>query len=84
MQTPLDNVCVCVCLYSKPVMDVLVILCARYHLNPSDHVIELFSTNHSKLKFNPSSLIGSLEAELVALKPKRSDVRKAQNVPVVS
>lgn len=65
-------------------MDVLVILCARYRLNPSDHVIELFSTNHNKLKFKPSSLIGSLEAELVVLKSKRSDVRKTPNVPVVS
>ncbi|XP_053354932.1 protein cordon-bleu isoform X1 [Clarias gariepinus] len=69
---------------SKPVMDVLVILCARYRLNPSDHVIELFSTNHNKLKFKPSSLIGSLEAELVVLKPKRSDVRKTPNVPVAT
>lgn len=65
-------------------MDVLVILCARYHLNPSDHVLELFSKNHNKLKFKPSSLIGSLEAELVALKPKRSDNRKPPNMPVVS
>ncbi|XP_060724860.1 cordon-bleu protein-like 1 [Tachysurus vachellii] len=69
---------------SKPVMDVLVILCAQYHLNPSDHVIEIFSTNHNKLKFQPSSLIGSLEAELVMLKPKRSDVRKAPNMPVAT
>lgn len=84
MQSPWDNVCVCACAYSKPVMDVLVILCARYHLNPSDHVIELLSTNQDKLKFKPSSLIGSLEAELVMLKPKRGDVRKAPNMPVVS
>ncbi|KAF4080199.1 hypothetical protein AMELA_G00167820 [Ameiurus melas] len=69
---------------SKPVMDVLVILCALYHLNPSDHVIELFSKNHSKLKFKPSSLIGSLEAELVVLKPKRSDNRKPPNMPVAT
>ncbi|KAK3575334.1 hypothetical protein QTP86_025522 [Hemibagrus guttatus] len=69
---------------SKPVMDVLVILCARYHLNPSDHVIELFSMNHNKLKFKPSSLIGSLEAELVVLKPKHSDVRKAPYMPVAT
>ncbi|XP_047670107.1 cordon-bleu protein-like 1 isoform X2 [Tachysurus fulvidraco] len=69
---------------SKPVMDVLVILCAQYRLNPSDHVIEIFSTNHNKLKFQPSSLIGSLEAELVMLKPKRSDVRKTPNMPVVT
>lgn len=81
-----DNVCVCVCVcfHSKPVMDVLVSLCARYHLNPSDHVIELFSTNHNQLKFKPSSLIGSLQPELVMLKPKRSDLKKAPNMPVVS
>ncbi|XP_046703665.1 protein cordon-bleu isoform X2 [Silurus meridionalis] len=69
---------------SKPVMDVLVILCARYHLNPSDHVLELFSTNHNKLKFKPSSLIGSLEAELIMLKPKRSDSKKVPHVPVAT
>uniref|UniRef100_W5KBX7 Cordon-bleu WH2 repeat protein-like 1a n=1 Tax=Astyanax mexicanus TaxID=7994 RepID=W5KBX7_ASTMX len=69
---------------SKPVMDLLVALCAQYHLNPSDHIIELISTNQNQIKFKPSSLIGSLEAERVILKPKGGDDshRRGSNIPV--
>lgn len=69
---------------SKPVMDLLVVLCAQYHLNPSDHIIELISTNQNQIKFKPSSLIGSLEAERVVLKPKGGDDshRRGSNMPV--
>ncbi|KAI4880278.1 hypothetical protein NFI96_030717, partial [Prochilodus magdalenae] len=71
---------------SKPVMDLLVTLCAQYHLNPSDHVIELMSTNQNQIKFKPNSQIGSLEAERVVLKPKGSDGnnRTASNMPVAT
>ncbi|KAL6455954.1 hypothetical protein MHYP_G00358050 [Metynnis hypsauchen] len=71
---------------SKPVMDLLVTLCAQYHLNPSDHIIELISTNQNQIKFKPNSLIGSLEAERVVLKPKGSDDnnRRASNMPVAT
>ncbi|XP_036425845.1 protein cordon-bleu [Colossoma macropomum] len=71
---------------SKPVMDLLVTLCGQYHLNPSDHIIELISTNQNQIKFKPNSLIGSLEAERVVLKPKGSDDsnRRASNMPVAT
>uniref|UniRef100_A0A4W5LC61 Cordon-bleu ubiquitin-like domain-containing protein n=1 Tax=Hucho hucho TaxID=62062 RepID=A0A4W5LC61_9TELE len=55
---------------SKPVMDVLVTLCAQYHLNPSDFTIELQSANRNEISFKPSSLIGAMEAHRILLKPK--------------
>ncbi|KAJ8385447.1 hypothetical protein AAFF_G00188990 [Aldrovandia affinis] len=58
---------------SKPMMDLLVMLCAKYHLNPSSHTIELISTNRNHIKFKPNALIGALEAEKILLKPKGVD-----------
>ncbi|XP_045081478.1 protein cordon-bleu-like isoform X2 [Coregonus clupeaformis] len=55
---------------SKPVMDLLVTLCAQYHLNPSDFTIELQSANRNNISFKPSSLIGAMEAHRILLKPK--------------
>ncbi|CAL8289771.1 unnamed protein product [Lota lota] len=55
---------------SKPVIDLLVTLCARYHLNPSDHTVEVLSHNKNHVGFKPNSLIGSLGAETIVLKPK--------------
>lgn len=74
------------CSHSQPVIDLLVTLCAQYHLNPSDYVIELMSSNQKLIKFKPNTPIGSLEAERVVLKPKQNDEinRKVSNVPVVS
>ncbi|KAK1798730.1 hypothetical protein P4O66_007021 [Electrophorus voltai] len=71
---------------SKPVMDLLISLCAQYHLNPSDHFIELISTNQNHIKFKPSSLIGSLEAERVVLKPKGSEdnTKRVPNMPIAT
>lgn len=57
-------------LNSKPVMDLLVILCANYHLNPSDYTVEVLSPNKNNISFKPNSPIGSLEAETIVLKPK--------------
>ncbi len=51
-------------------MDLLVTLCASYHLNPSDYTVEFFSPNKNHISFKPNSPIGSLEAEKVVLKPK--------------
>lgn len=51
-------------------MDLLVTLCARYHLNPSDYTVEFLSPNKNNISFKPNSLIGSLEAEKIVLKPK--------------
>ncbi|KAM9334132.1 cordon-bleu protein-like 1 [Symphorus nematophorus] len=55
---------------SKPVMDLLVTLCASYHLNPSDYTVEFLSPNKNNINFKPNSPIGSLEAEKIVLKPK--------------
>ena len=51
-------------------IDVLVMLCAKYHLNPSDHTVELLTHNKNHVCFKPNSLIGSLEADTIVLKPK--------------
>ncbi|CAL8406716.1 unnamed protein product [Arctogadus glacialis] len=58
---------------SKPVIDLLVTLCAKYHLNPSDHTVEILSHNKNNVCFKPSSLIGLLEADTIVLKPKVSE-----------
>ncbi|KAM6945662.1 cordon-bleu protein-like 1 [Aplochiton taeniatus] len=55
---------------SKPVMDLLVTLCATYHLNPSDHTVEVLSPNRNNIAFKPNCPIGLLEAERILLKPK--------------
>lgn len=54
-------------------MDLLVMLCAKYRLNPSSHTVELISTNQNHIKFKPNALIGALEAEKILLKPKGAD-----------
>lgn len=58
---------------SKPVMDLLVTLCAQNHLNPSEHFVELFSANSNQITFKPNSPIGALEAERIILKPKDNE-----------
>lgn len=60
-------------LISKPVMDLLVTLCASYHLNPSDYTVEVLSPNKNNISFKPNSLIGSLEADTIVLKPKGTE-----------
>lgn len=57
-------------LHSKPVIDLLVTLCASYRLNPSDYTVEVLSPNKNNISFKPNSPIGSLEAEKIVLKPK--------------
>ncbi|XP_074551635.1 cordon-bleu protein-like 1b isoform X2 [Halichoeres trimaculatus] len=61
---------------SKPLMDLLVTLCAKYHLNPSSHTLELVTTNRKKTKLKPNALIGTLDAEKILLKPKGEDKNK--------
>ncbi|KAF4111950.1 cordon-bleu protein-like 1 [Onychostoma macrolepis] len=69
---------------SKPVMDVLVTLCAQHHLIPSDHAIKLISTNQNHVNFKPNSMIGSLEFERVVLQTKGCDNKKKPHVPVAT
>uniref|UniRef100_A0A2K6LFM9 Cordon-bleu WH2 repeat protein like 1 n=1 Tax=Rhinopithecus bieti TaxID=61621 RepID=A0A2K6LFM9_RHIBE len=55
---------------SKPMMDLLIFLCAQYHLNPSSYTIDLLSAEQNHIKFKPNTPIGMLEIEKVILKPK--------------
>ncbi|XP_061924751.1 cordon-bleu protein-like 1 isoform X3 [Entelurus aequoreus] len=61
---------------SKPLMDLLVTLCARYHLNPSSYTLELLPAGRHDFKLKPSALIGTLEAEKVVLKARGDDKNK--------
>ncbi|XP_061827754.1 cordon-bleu protein-like 1 isoform X1 [Nerophis lumbriciformis] len=61
---------------SKPLMDLLVTLCARYHLNPSSYTLELLPAGRHDSKLKPSALIGTLEAEKVVLKARGDDKNK--------
>ncbi|XP_028249069.1 cordon-bleu protein-like 1b isoform X2 [Parambassis ranga] len=61
---------------SKPLMDLLVTLCATYHLNPSGHTLELVTANKNNIKLKPNALIGTLDAEKIILKPKGEDKNK--------
>ncbi|XP_040912376.1 cordon-bleu protein-like 1b isoform X2 [Toxotes jaculatrix] len=61
---------------SKPVMDLLVMLCAKYHLNPSSHTLELVTTHRNNIKLKPNALLGTLDAEKIILKPKGEDKNK--------
>ncbi|XP_016328469.1 cordon-bleu protein-like 1 isoform X1 [Sinocyclocheilus anshuiensis] len=66
---------------SKPMMDLLVMLCAKYHLNPSGHTIELVTTNRNQVTFKPNALIGALEAEKILLKPKGMEDKSKKTGP---
>uniref|UniRef100_A0A8D2JM72 Cordon-bleu WH2 repeat protein like 1 n=1 Tax=Sciurus vulgaris TaxID=55149 RepID=A0A8D2JM72_SCIVU len=61
---------------SKPMMDLLIFLCAQYHLNPSSYTIDLLSAEKNHIKFKPNTPIGMLEVEKVILKPKVLDKKK--------
>ncbi|XP_061579558.1 cordon-bleu protein-like 1b isoform X2 [Cololabis saira] len=60
---------------SKAQMDLLVALCAQYHLNPSSHTLELVTANKN-IKFKPNALIGTFNADKVILKSKGEDKNK--------
>ncbi|XP_043097022.1 uncharacterized protein cobll1a isoform X2 [Puntigrus tetrazona] len=69
---------------SKPVMDVLVTLCAQHRLVPSDHAIKLISTNQNHINFKPNSMIGSVDFERVVVQTKGCDNKKKPHVPVAT
>ncbi|NXQ24947.1 COBL1 protein, partial [Alaudala cheleensis] len=60
----------------KPMMDLLIFLCAQYHLNPSSYTIELLSAENSQIKFKPNTPIGMLEVEKVIVKAKQMEKKK--------
>ncbi|XP_072317559.1 protein cordon-bleu isoform X2 [Eucyclogobius newberryi] len=70
---------------SKALMDVLVELSSRYHLNPSIHTLELFTPEGHPLGFKPNALLGSLNVACVLIKEKvleeRQMRRPAPKVP---
>ncbi|XP_012729500.2 cordon-bleu protein-like 1b isoform X2 [Fundulus heteroclitus] len=61
---------------SKAVMDLLVTLCAEYHLNPSTHTLEEVTASRKNVKLKPNVLIGALKTDKIILKPKGEDQKK--------
>ncbi|XP_045899824.1 protein cordon-bleu isoform X7 [Micropterus dolomieu] len=55
---------------SKALMDLLVELCSRYHLNPALHTLDLLSPEGHSLGFKPNALLGSLNVACVLIKEK--------------
>ncbi|XP_034554476.1 protein cordon-bleu isoform X3 [Notolabrus celidotus] len=55
---------------SKALMDLLVELCSRYHLNPALHTLELLSPEGHTLGFKPNALLGSLNVACVLIKER--------------
>ncbi|KAM7175374.1 protein cordon-bleu isoform 1-T2 [Macrochelys suwanniensis] len=55
---------------SKAVMDLLVDLCSRYHLNPAHHTLELKACGMQPLSYKPNTLVGALDIQTVLLKEK--------------
>ncbi|KAM4024515.1 cordon-bleu protein-like 1 isoform 2-T3 [Anomaloglossus baeobatrachus] len=68
---------------SKPMMDLLVLLCGQYHLNPSTYTIDLISADNAQLKFKPNTPIGMLDVERVVLKSKNLDEKNKKPGPIV-
>ncbi|XP_055019299.1 protein cordon-bleu-like isoform X2 [Boleophthalmus pectinirostris] len=63
---------------SKALMDVLVELCSRYHLNPSLHTLDLFTPEGHPLGFKPNALLGSLNVACVLIKEKVLEERQVR------
>ncbi|KAB5586603.1 hypothetical protein PHYPO_G00003590 [Pangasianodon hypophthalmus] len=59
----------------KALMDVLVDLCAQYHLNPAEHTLELASTEGQPISFKPNALLGTLHASRALIKERTPEER---------
>nr|XP_025958092.1 protein cordon-bleu isoform X1 [Dromaius novaehollandiae] len=69
---------------SKAVMDLLVDLCSRYHLNPAQHSLELRSWGMQQpLSYKPNTLIGALDVQMVLLKEKIPEEKTKRPPPRV-
>uniref|UniRef100_A0A8C7XUZ1 Cordon-bleu WH2 repeat protein n=1 Tax=Oryzias sinensis TaxID=183150 RepID=A0A8C7XUZ1_9TELE len=55
---------------SKALMDLLVELCSRHHLNPALHTLDLWSSEGLPLAYKPNSRLGSLNVACVLIKEK--------------
>lgn len=72
----------CVLPYSKAVMDLLVDLCSRHHLNPSQYSLELKSLETQQpLSYKPNTLIGALDVQTVLLKEKVPEEKIKRPLP---
>ncbi|GAA6072377.1 protein cordon-bleu isoform X1 [Tachysurus ichikawai] len=56
-------------------MDVLVDLCAQYHLNPAEHTLELASAEGQPVSFKPHTVLGSLQASRAVIKRRSQEER---------
>lgn len=69
-------------------MDVLVDLCAQYHLNPAEHTLELASAEGQPVSFKPNTVLGALPASRALIKERTTEERvprrPAPKVPEVS
>ncbi|XP_048391241.1 cordon-bleu protein-like 1b isoform X2 [Stegostoma tigrinum] len=61
---------------STPMMDLLIFLCGKYHLSPSNHTIELMGREKTRVQFKPNTLIGAVEVEKLILKQKNIEEKK--------
>uniref|UniRef100_A0A8C3LBH3 Cordon-bleu WH2 repeat protein n=1 Tax=Chrysolophus pictus TaxID=9089 RepID=A0A8C3LBH3_CHRPC len=67
---------------SKAVMDLLVDLCSRHHLNPSQYSLELKSLETQQpLSYKPNTLIGALDVRTVLLKEKVPEEKIKRPLP---
>ncbi|XP_061807024.1 protein cordon-bleu isoform X9 [Nerophis lumbriciformis] len=66
---------------SKALMDLLVDLCSRYHLNPALHSLELLSPEGHALGFKPNLLLGSLNVACVLIKEKACEEKAVLRRP---
>lgn len=66
---------------SHAMMDLLVELCLQNHLNPSNHALEIWSSETQQpLNFKPNTLVGTLNVHTVFLKEKVPEA-KVKPVP---
>ncbi|XP_060103770.1 protein cordon-bleu [Heteronotia binoei] len=69
---------------SKAVMDLLVDLCSRYHLNPAHHTLELQSWGTQQpLQYKPNTLIGALDVQKILLKEKTPEGKTKRLPPKI-
>ncbi|KAL2084880.1 hypothetical protein ACEWY4_020398 [Coilia grayii] len=64
-------------------MDVLVEVCARYHLNPACHTLELLSSDGQPVAFKPNGLLGSLDVACALIKERAEEKLARKPAPKV-
>ena len=65
-------------------MDLLVELCLQNHLNPSNHALEVRSSETQQpLNFKPNTLVGTLNVHTVFLKEKVPEAKVKAGPPKI-